>query len=630
MNKSFSRFFRPCYVVFIGVVSLLFAVTVVQTLAMAAATSVLVVTNTNDSGAGSLREVLAIAQAGDVITFDSAVSGTILLTTGPLSVVQAITIIGPATAVLTISGNHTFQILNSPTSLTLTNLTLADGYTTGDGGGLQITGTAVLTNVRFINNMADDGGGLHLTGEGHLVDVLFQNNTAFFPYPESGAYASGTIRLKNVSFLDNNYGGLYVKGKAIVEDSLFQGNEELGIYSEDYGQLVITNSQFIQNEDSGIAVRYENVMTIHHSQFISNGLSGLETYAGGVLTISDSLFQGNQDSGLSLYYITTTLTNTQFIDNFSPYSGGAIYGSTYWNQFDQLHITGGLFQGNQATSSGGAIYYLGSNLVVSGTQFINNSSAGDGGGILGLATLLTNTQFISNSAIGSGGGLSAIATITGGLFQGNQASYGAGAELFDSQLLNTQLINTQFINNSATVHGGGLRVWGYTSLTNLLFTGNNAPAGAALAFWETDPGYNSTIQHVTIASPELVDSSAIYVLTGTVGITNTLIANYAVGIEAAGGTVHQDYSLFAGNTTDIIGVVSGGEHNPNGPANFVSPSQGNYRPGEGSAAINTGLNTGVLFDIEGNPRPLGLGVEIGAYEVVSPYFELYLPFLSKR
>lgn len=616
MNKSFSRFFRPCYVVFIGVVSLLFAVTVVQTLAMAAATSVLVVTNTNDSGAGSLREMLAIAQAGDVITFDSAVSGTILLTTGPLSVVQAITIIGPATAVLTISGNHTFQILNSPTSLTLTNLTLADGYTTGDGGGLQITGTAVLTNVRFINNTAR---GLYLTGEGRLVDVLFQNNIP------SGAYVSGTIHLKHVSFL-HTYNGLYVKGKATVEDSLFQGNGRNGIFSDSYGQLIITNSQFIQNGGSGISVMFDNVMTIHHSQFISNTGSGIWTMAGGVLTISDSLFQGNQHSGLSLYYITTTLTNTQFIDNFSPSSGGGIYGSTYWNQFDQLHITGGLFQGNQSTSSGGAIDYFGYNLIVSGTQFINNS-AGElyGGGIWAIAALLTNTQFISNSATEHGGGVQVgWAKIRDGLFQGNQASYGAGASLYWSQIN-----NTQFINNVASIEGGGLySIWS-SVLTNALFIENDAPFGAAITF-EGDDTTPSSLQHVTIASPELVDSSAIYVLTGTVGITNTLIANHAVGIEAAGGTVHQDYSLFAGNTTDIIGVVSGGEHNPNGPANFVSPSQGNYRPGEGSAAINTGLNTGVLFDIEENPRPLGLGVEIGAYEVVSPYFELYLPFLSKR
>ena len=51
------------------------------------------VTNTNDSGPGSLRQALAEANDGDTITF--AVTGTIGLTSGELLVAKSITISGP-------------------------------------------------------------------------------------------------------------------------------------------------------------------------------------------------------------------------------------------------------------------------------------------------------------------------------------------------------------------------------------------------------------------------------------------------------------------------------------------------------------------------------------------------------
>jgi hypothetical protein len=61
------------------------------------------VTNTNDSGAGSLRQALADANDGDTITF--AVSGTIGLTSGELLVDKSITISGPGVDNLAVDSN---------------------------------------------------------------------------------------------------------------------------------------------------------------------------------------------------------------------------------------------------------------------------------------------------------------------------------------------------------------------------------------------------------------------------------------------------------------------------------------------------------------------------------------------
>src|SRR5258705_5191092 len=64
------------------------------------------VTNTNDSGAGSLRQALADASDGDTINFNAAVTGTINLASGPLFVNYSITISGPGANNLAVNGNR--------------------------------------------------------------------------------------------------------------------------------------------------------------------------------------------------------------------------------------------------------------------------------------------------------------------------------------------------------------------------------------------------------------------------------------------------------------------------------------------------------------------------------------------
>ena len=65
-------------------------------MAMQAHAATITVTNTNDSGPGSLRQALANANNGDTINF--AVSGTITLTSGGLEVTKSVAISGPGAA----------------------------------------------------------------------------------------------------------------------------------------------------------------------------------------------------------------------------------------------------------------------------------------------------------------------------------------------------------------------------------------------------------------------------------------------------------------------------------------------------------------------------------------------------
>jgi len=73
-------------------------------IAMQLRAATITVTNTNDSGPGSLRQALTIANDGDTIAF--AVTGTIGLTSGGLVISKSVTISGPGADQLSIDGNQ--------------------------------------------------------------------------------------------------------------------------------------------------------------------------------------------------------------------------------------------------------------------------------------------------------------------------------------------------------------------------------------------------------------------------------------------------------------------------------------------------------------------------------------------
>ena len=113
------------------------------------------VTNANDSGSGSLRNVLTCAEEGAEIAFDPDMAGqTIILTTGEIVINSNITLNGLGMPNLTISGNNTSRIFHLMPGYTLTakNLTLKDGNNSVNGGAVFVEGTLNLENVMFSHN----------------------------------------------------------------------------------------------------------------------------------------------------------------------------------------------------------------------------------------------------------------------------------------------------------------------------------------------------------------------------------------------------------------------------------------------------------------------------------------------
>lgn len=183
--------------------------------ALPASAATFTVSNLNDTGAGSLRQALATANASstsDLITFSPTLRGKIILRSSELLVKGDVTIQGPGAKQLILSGNISRRLFNvTGKNVTISGLTLANGRiigkagadsTTGDGeagtpaygGALYNTGSLSLSDIAFIGNNAIGGAG----GQGYnggnggearggavfnlgtlqLTNVVFQNNAA--------------------------------------------------------------------------------------------------------------------------------------------------------------------------------------------------------------------------------------------------------------------------------------------------------------------------------------------------------------------------------------------------------------------------------------------------------------------
>ena len=83
-------------------------------LTVSAQAATIIVSNTNDSGPGSLRQALAVANNGDTIDA-TGISGVITLTTGELLVDKSVTINGAAADLLAVDGNATSRVFQTVT-----------------------------------------------------------------------------------------------------------------------------------------------------------------------------------------------------------------------------------------------------------------------------------------------------------------------------------------------------------------------------------------------------------------------------------------------------------------------------------------------------------------------------------
>ena len=362
------------------------------------------------------------------------------------------------------------------------------------------------------------------------------------------------------------------------------------------GDLLATNVLFRHNLSTngiGGALRSSGSATISNTQFLSNTAQGDGggAFLLGEITLSNVLFQGNQctagtcDGGGLFSFSNTSIQETQFVDNVAQDDGGGVAAPGV------LTITNTLLLNNQADSGGGLFAQDQADLYA--------------------------TQFLSNTAHSNGGGAYVFGDVTLAqvLFQNNQSTTGAGGGLhvFGAVIVD----GSRFLDNAATRGGGLYHTFAGGRVVNSLFAGNlstSAP-GAAMALGSTEV---VEVIHATIVDSGAGSAAAIDVLTGTVGITNTIVVGHAIGISNSGGFISQDYNLFYGNGADTQGAVTGGANSFTADPLFLNPAAGDYHLDPISPAIDAAADAGISIDFDGDLRPLDGGYDIGFDEVPLP------------
>jgi len=293
-----------------------------------------IVTNTNDSGAGSLRQAIIDSNStsgNNEITFAFASGSapfTIVLNSALPSIVTTatagtLTITGPGSS-LTISGNNgdsarNFSIftIDAGGNLTISGVTVSGAKTTGFGGAFNTgAGTLAVSNSTISGNTAFRGGAIFNTGAGTLSvsnSTLSGNSVT---NGGGGIFNNGTLTVSNSTFSGNsaafNGGGIFNNGTLTVSNSTFSGNSAAfnggGIFNA--GTLTVSNSTLSGNSAAfnGGGIRNNGTLNIANT-IIANSTSGGDFSGFGTVNLISGATAANNlvtQAGLSAWATTVT------------------------------------------------------------------------------------------------------------------------------------------------------------------------------------------------------------------------------------------------------------------------------------------------------------------------------------
>ncbi len=473
-------------------------------------------------------------------------------------------------------------------------LSFQNNQAAGDGGGLRLSDiTATLSSSDFLNNQADFGGGLEASGSGSVTlnNVTFLENVAL---RLGGALQNddSVVLVANEPIFDRNRadlhgGAVHNNSSLTINDGLFIDNSAVldgGGIRNFSGQLTLNQGTFRNNTAS----RYGGA--IHNADRLAADGVTFETgqaVAGGAIfsqagqnVVTNSLFDRNVVSqgvttgdGGGIYSFQSDLFvgDSTFRNNQAEDFGGAIVSSE-----GDLSVVGAIFQNNSARIGGGLHQNVGE-LAITDSQFLNNQSQQQGGGLNLFG--VTNSQIqqtliqANQVAAGGGGGI----TLGGetdltlervSLFR-NLSARGAGLDASSSYSYSGTLniLNSAIANNQSTGNGGGIDVnplalGGDVEIANSTISGNTSENdGGGIAI-----GANATfdITNSTLALNQVNNRGGGIAAFGTADLTHvTATDNQATGqggglfAGGASGQIRLTHTIAATNQAPVGTDVSG-------------------------------------------------------------------------
>ena len=247
-------------------------------LTISAHATTIIVTQTNDSGPGSLRQALSIAQDGDTIDA-TGISGVITLTTGELVVSTSVTINGAGADVLAVDGNamsSVFQI-NPGETVTISGFAITNGHasfggaifnggatiltivssalrgnTAGLGGAIFNTGTLNIISCTVSGNSANEGAGMYNNGTNTIItNSTFSSNTAL---DGGGIVNHFTLQITNSTFSNNSggaTGGVLNTGTLQIGNSILKAGDS-GANISSFGTVISHGYNLSSDDGAGV------------------------------------------------------------------------------------------------------------------------------------------------------------------------------------------------------------------------------------------------------------------------------------------------------------------------------------------------------------------------------------------
>jgi hypothetical protein len=249
-------------------------------------------------------------------------------------------------------------------------------------------------------------------------------------------------------------------------------------------------------------------------------------------------------------------------------------------------------------------------------QFVGNRAEANGGGMYindGSRASMVNPGFIGNTASNIGGGLYVLGstvdvhgvTYNGAIrppskFVGNVAGYGGAVEAVGPS--DVTLGESLIVSNRSVLGAGGACVaflGALVQLQNTVVAHNWTAIGAAI-----DCGFvgRFVLTECTVAHNATNGIRAI--LGGTAELTNSIVWGHT-GVEL----VPVAQAVYC----DVEGGHPGMGNFSADPL-FVNTNALDYRLSVGSPCVDTGTPVFLTYDAIGNPRPIGAGYDVGAFE----------------
>jgi N-acetylneuraminic acid mutarotase len=340
------------------------------------------VCNTNDSGPGSLRQAILNASSGDTINFAPSVT-TVNLTSGEELVIDKnLTITGPGANRLTVQRStyaaRIFNISSSTATVSISGITISNGYTSDPGGGIRSAGVLTLTDCTISGNFSgtfagfsEGGGVLNDHGTMTITGCTISNNSVE-GIGGGVLNENGTMTITRCTISNN-----YADQSGYAPSEVSEGG---GILNDSGGSLIITNSTISGNTSYatsldvfgqrgfayGGGVHNSGSMTITNCTISGNSAVGP--------TSLDTGYGGGISNGGNLQITSSTIVHNSATGGNGAFGGG-IYGSSTGTDSSIIALNSAL-TGPDFTGAGG-FQSTGYNIIGNNADAVINSQPTD-------------------------------------------------------------------------------------------------------------------------------------------------------------------------------------------------------------------------------------------------------------